>query len=140
MPPSSRHLNSTFAALADCTRAARGGLRQLKEHAPLVRKSWGLLLALVPWDKLGQKLYDAIFVVAPSLQSMFSRSSVAMGIKMVDMIDSMVNSLDDMEAVHKKFEGLGPLHHRNSVQAQVHMPVFETVVVALLEQVAPTPS
>ena len=29
---------------------------------------------------------------------MFSKSSVAMGIKMVDMIDSMVNNLDDMEA------------------------------------------
>ena len=27
---------------------------------------------------------------------MFNKSSVAMGIKMVDMIDSMVNNLDDM--------------------------------------------
>jgi hypothetical protein len=129
--------DSVLAGLqrADFARAARGG-PQLKEHAPLVRKSWGLLLAHVPWDRLGQKLYDAIFIVAPSLQTMFSKSSVAMGIKMVDMIDSMVNSLDDMETVHKKFEGLGPIHHRNSVHAHEHMPVFETVVVSLLEQVA----
>ncbi len=46
-----------------------------------------------------------------------------------------VNSLDDMDAVHRKMEGLGPLHHRNSVRAYEHMPIFETVVVALLEQV-----
>jgi hemoglobin-like flavoprotein len=91
------------------------------------------VLAHVPWDQLGQKLYDAIFMVAPSLQGMFSRSSVAMGIKMVDMIDSMVNNVDDMSVLHKKMEGLGPIHHRNSVHAYEHMPVFETVIVSLLE-------
>ena len=39
----------------------------------------------------------------------------------------MVNGLDDMAGVHKRMEGLGPVHHRNSVSANGHMPVFETV-------------
>mmetsp|Transcript_52367 Transcript_52367/g.109238 ORF Transcript_52367/g.109238 Transcript_52367/m.109238 type:complete len:504 (+) Transcript_52367:153-1664(+) len=123
--------------MRDVTRtpAPTYSIAQLREYAPPIRKSWGLLLAHVPWDQLGARLYEAIFTVAPVLQGMFSKSSVAMGIKMVDMIDSMVNSLDDMDAVHRKMEGLGPLHHRNSVHAYEHMPIFETVVVALLEQV-----
>ena len=31
------------------------------EHAPHIKKSWGLVLATVPWDQLGQRLYDTIF-------------------------------------------------------------------------------
>ncbi len=41
---------------------------QLREYAPAMRKSWGLLLAHVPWDQLGARLYEAIFTVAPVLQ------------------------------------------------------------------------
>ena len=40
-----------------------------------------------------------------------------------------------MQVVHKKMEGLGPVHHKNSVHAREHMPVFETVVTAMMEQV-----
>ena len=52
-----------------------------------MRRSWELLLAQVPWDRLGARLYETIFTKAPELEEMFSKSSVAMGIKMVDMID-----------------------------------------------------
>ena len=32
-------------------------------------------------------------------------------------------------------ESLGPLHHKNAVHAKEHMPVFETVINAMLQQV-----
>ena len=51
-----------------CAPKNTGWWDQLREYAPLVKKSWGLVLAHVPWDQLGQRLYDAIFTVAPSLK------------------------------------------------------------------------
>ena len=56
------------------------------------------MLKRVSWEVLGRRLYETIFEAAPSLEPMFDRSALTMGIKMVDMIDSMVNNLDDMEA------------------------------------------
>ena len=55
--------------------------------------------------------------------------------KALRVAPGQVNSLDDMDVVHRKMESLGPLHHRNSVHAYEHMPVFETVITALLVQV-----
>ena len=42
-----------------------GGLggAQVMQHSPLVKKSWGLVMASLPWDQLGAKLYEAIFEV-----------------------------------------------------------------------------
>ena len=39
------------------------------KHGPLIKKSWGLVLAHVPWDQLGARLYETIFAVAPILQA-----------------------------------------------------------------------
>ncbi len=69
------------------------------------------------------------------LSASLSLSALAPSASLVPRVAGQVNSLDDMDAVHRKMEGLGPLHHSNSVRAYEHMPVFETVVVALLEQV-----
>ena len=41
-----------------------------------------------------------------------------------------------VQVVHKKMEGLGPVHHKNGVHAHEHMPVFETVINAMMEQVS----
>ena len=41
--------------------AAHATCLQVMEHAPHIKKSWGLVLATVPWDQLGQRLYDTIF-------------------------------------------------------------------------------
>jgi len=106
-------------------------LAELRQHAPAIKSSWAMLIEGMSWDQLGVKLYESIFQHAPSLQEKFSRSSVAMGIKMVDMIDSMVTGLDDMAGVHKKMESLGPVHYRNSVHAMEHMHVFEKVIIEL---------
>ena len=35
----------------------------MMQHSPHIKKSWGLVLATVPWDQLGQRLYDTIFEV-----------------------------------------------------------------------------
>jgi len=91
-----------------------------------------MLLTKVAWVELGSKLYDTIFRVAPELQNMFSKSSVAMGIKMIDMIDSMVNAVDDLHTLHSKMESLGPVHNKNRVKAVEHMGIFESVIVDLL--------
>jgi hypothetical protein len=65
---------------------------QLKLFAPRIRASWALVLKRVPWDVLGRRLYETIFEEAPFLESMFDRSAITMGIKLVDMIDSMVGA------------------------------------------------
>jgi len=104
----------------------------LRRFAPRVRASWAIVLKRVSWEVLGRRLYETIFDEAPSLEPMFGRSAVTMGIKMVDMIDSMVTALDDPPAVHRKMEGLGAVHHRHGVRALEHMPVFQGVVVRLL--------
>eukprot|EP00292_Cryptomonas_paramecium_P005357 CAMPEP_0113671936 /NCGR_PEP_ID=MMETSP0038_2-20120614/5972_1 /TAXON_ID=2898 /ORGANISM="Cryptomonas paramecium" /LENGTH=425 /DNA_ID=CAMNT_0000588125 /DNA_START=203 /DNA_END=1478 /DNA_ORIENTATION=+ /assembly_acc=CAM_ASM_000170 len=105
---------------------------QLAIHSPHIKKSWAMLLTKVAWVELGSKLYDTIFRVAPELQNMFSKSSVAMGIKMIDMIDSMVNAVDDLHTLHSKMESLGPVHNKNRVKAVEHMGIFESVIVDLL--------
>jgi hypothetical protein len=65
---------------------------QLKLFAPRIRASWALVLKRVSWDVLGRRLYETIFEEAPFLESMFDRSAITMGIKLVDMIDSMVGA------------------------------------------------
>ena len=90
------------------------------------------MLKRVSWEVLGRRLYETIFEEAPFLESMFDRSALTMGIKLVDMIDSIVGALDDPAAVHRKMEGLGGVHHRHGVRALEHMPVFHGVVVKLL--------
>lgn len=97
-----------------------------------MRASWALVLKRVSWEALGRRLYETIFDEAPSLEAMFGRSAVTMGIKMVDMIDGMVAALDDPPAVHRRMEGLGAVHHRHGVRAREHMPVFQGVVERLL--------
>ena len=106
----------------------------MKIFAPRIRASWALVLKRVSWEVLGRRLYETIFEEAPHLESMFDRSAVAMGIKLIDMIDSMVGALDDMPAVHRKVESLGGIHHRHGVHALEHMPVFKGVVIKLLAE------
>ena len=92
------------------------------------------MLKRVSWEVLGRRLYETIFEDAPELESMFNRSAITMGVKLIDMIDSIITALDDLAVVHRKMEVLGGTHHRHGVRAQEHMPIFEKVVVTLLRE------
>ncbi|MHB1187834.1 globin family protein [Thiobacillus sp.] len=96
------------------------------EKIALVRSSWQLVLPIK--DTAAQLFYGQLFELDPSLRSMFKGDMVEQGRKLMAIINTAVNSLDDLGPILGAVEDMGRRHVAYGVTA-AH---YDTVGSALI--------
>ncbi len=96
------------------------------EKIALVRSSWQLVLPIK--DTAAQLFYGQLFELDPSLRGMFRGDMVEQGRKLMAMINTVVNSLDNLGPILERIEDLGRGHVAYGV-TEAH---YDTVGSALI--------
>ena len=96
------------------------------EKIALVRSSWQLVLPIK--DTAAQLFYGQLFELDPSLRSMFKGDMVEQGRKLMMIINTAVNSLDDLGPILGAVEDMGRRHVAYGV-TEAH---YDTVGSALI--------
>jgi len=86
------------------------------EHVVRVKNSWALLTQNA--EKAANVLYNRIFELEPPLRPLFAGDHHEQKRKIMHMIDTMVNSLDRVEASFPGVEQLGARHAHYGVKHQ----------------------
>jgi hemoglobin-like flavoprotein len=96
------------------------------EKIALVRSSWQQVLPIK--DTAAQLFYGRLFELDPSLRGMFRGDMVEQGRKLMAMINTVVNSLDNLGPILERIEELGRGHVAYGV-TEAH---YDTVGSALI--------
>jgi hemoglobin-like flavoprotein len=96
------------------------------EKIALVRSSWQQVLPIK--DTAAQLFYGQLFELDPSLRSMFKGDMVEQGRKLMAIINTAVNSLDDLGSILSAVEDMGRRHVAYGV-TEAH---YDTVGSALI--------
>ncbi|MFA5243336.1 MAG: globin family protein [Sulfuricella sp.] len=96
------------------------------EKIALVRSSWQQVLPIK--DTAAQLFYGQLFELDPSLRGMFRGDMVEQGRKLMAMINTVVNSLDNLGPLLERIEDLGRGHVAYGV-TEAH---YDTVGSALI--------
>ncbi|MFZ5574245.1 MAG: globin family protein [Pseudomonadota bacterium] len=96
------------------------------EKIALVRSSWQLVLPIK--DKAAQLFYGQLFEIDPSLRSMFKGDMAEQGRKLMAIINTAVNSLDDLGPILGAVQDMGRRHVAYGV-TEAH---YDTVGKALI--------
>jgi hemoglobin-like flavoprotein len=96
------------------------------EKIALVRSSWQQVLPIK--DAAAQLFYGRLFELDPSLRGMFRGDMVEQGRKLMAMINTVVNSLDNLGPILERIEDLGRGHVAYGV-TEAH---YDTVGSALI--------
>ncbi|WP_059759225.1 globin family protein [Thiobacillus denitrificans] len=96
------------------------------EKIMLVRSSWQQVLPIK--ETAAQLFYDQLFELDPSLRSMFRGDMVEQGRKLMTIINTAVNSLDDLSPILGAVEDMGRRHVAYGV-TEAH---YDTVGSALI--------
>lgn len=92
----------------------------------LVKNSWAHVLPIA--DKVAKLFYEKAFELEPPLQSLFTGNITEQGHKLMQMIDTVVNSLDKLNAIMPAVDALGERHAEYGVKDKD----YETFGIALL--------
>lgn len=96
------------------------------EKIALVRSSWQQVLPIK--DTAAQLFYGQLFELDPTLRGMFRGDMVEQGRKLMAMINTVVNSLDNLGPILERIEDLGRGHVAYGV-TEAH---YDTVGSALI--------
>ncbi|MHB9102670.1 MAG: globin family protein [Sulfuricella sp.] len=96
------------------------------EKIALVRSSWQQVLPIK--DTAAQLFYGQLFVLDPSLRSLFKGDMIEQGRKLMAMINTVVNSLDKLGPILETIEEMGRRHVAYGV-TEAH---YDTVGSALI--------
>ncbi|MBW8371531.1 MAG: hemin receptor [Thiobacillus sp.] len=96
------------------------------EKIALVRSSWQLVLPIK--DTSAQLFYGQLFELDPSLRSMFKGDMAEQGRKLMAIINTAVNSLDDLSPILGAVQDMGRRHVAYGV-TEAH---YDTVGSALI--------
>lgn len=96
------------------------------EQVILVKNSWAQVTPIA--DKAAELFYGKLFELDPALKSLFNGDMTEQGRKLMNMIDTAVNSLDRLEAIMPAVEQLGKRHADYGVKDND----YDTVGAALL--------
>jgi len=96
------------------------------EKIALVRSSWQQVLPIK--DTAAQLFYGQLFELDPSLRGMFKGDMVEQGRKLMAMINTVVNSLDNLGPILERIEEMGRRHVAYGV-TEAH---YDTVGSALI--------
>lgn len=86
------------------------------EQVVLVKNSWALFAQKA--EKVAEIFYNKVFELDPPLQPLFKGNMTEQGRKIMEMIDTVVNSLDRLEAIFPNVELLGERHAHYGVKDQ----------------------
>lgn len=96
------------------------------EQVVLVKNSWTLVTPIA--DKAAELFYGKLFELDPALESLFKGDMSEQGRKLMQMINTAVNSLERLEAIVPAVEQLGKRHADYGVKSKD----YDTVGAALL--------
>lgn len=96
------------------------------EQVDMVKNSWSQVIPIA--DKAAELFYGKLFELDPALESLFKGDMIEQGRKLIQMIGTAVNSLDNLEAILPAVEQLGIRHAGYGVKDQD----YDTVGTALL--------
>lgn len=96
------------------------------EQVALVKNSWSQVTPIA--DKAAELFYGKLFELDPALKSLFKGDMLEQGRKLMQMINTAVNGLDNLESIVPAVEKLGERH----VGYGVKNKDYDTVGAALL--------
>lgn len=79
------------------------------EQIKLVKKTWKILMGIDP-KIIGDVFYSKLFADHPSLRKMFPTEMDKQYIKLVDMLSSIIMSLDQIESVSSDIVAMAKRH------------------------------
>jgi hemoglobin-like flavoprotein len=82
-------------------------------------------------QELGAAFYDTLFRINPASRVLFPADMASQTRKLTDMLASIVDGLDDSEAVHRMFEELGRRHIGYGVEESHYDDVGAALLQAL---------
>ena len=92
----------------------------------LVRSTWAKMVPIA--DKAADIFYTRLFEIDPSLRSLFKGNMTAQGKLLMDMINTAVEGLDDLDSIVPTVQDLGRRHGGYAVKPEN----YKTVASALL--------
>lgn len=95
----------------------------------LVKNSWARIVPIA--DQAAQLLYQKVFELEPPLQPLFTGDMTTQGRKIMSMIDTIVNSLDRIDAVTPAVEQLGEHHAEYGVRIKDYATLGRALLWAL---------
>ena len=100
------------------------------EQAELVKTSWAKVMPIS--ETAAEIFYGKLFELDPELKSLFKGDMKEQGRKLMTMINTAVNGLDDLEAIVPAVQDLGKRH----VDYGVKDKDYDTVGTALITTLA----
>jgi hemoglobin-like flavoprotein len=82
-------------------------------------------------ERLGATFYETLFRINPASRVLFPQDMASQTRKLTDMLASIVDGLDDSEAVHRMFEELGRRHVGYGVEESHYDDVGAALLQAL---------
>lgn len=95
----------------------------------LIRNSWSRVVPISA--QVGVLFYERLFDIAPETQSYFGEDIELQGQKLMQMLGSLVGSLNDFEQIIPAIQDLGRRHKDYGVQPEQYLPVGEALIWAL---------
>jgi hemoglobin-like flavoprotein len=101
------------------------------EQKQLVRKSWARLLPVK--DDVAALFYRRLFERYPEVRAYFRGDMTEQGRKLMNMLDTAVNSLDDLHPLNESLQEMGKRHVAYGVKDEDYAKVAEALVWTLAQ-------
>lgn len=92
----------------------------------LIRESWDKVFPIA--DKAAELFYGKLFELNPELKNLFPEEMQDQGRKLMTMLNTAVNSLDNLEAVVPALQELGRRHVDYGVKDEDYDTVAEALI------------
>jgi hemoglobin-like flavoprotein len=99
----------------------------------VVRDSWELIQESKSSIEMGALVFDYLFSLVPSVETIFTKSRQEMAIKMGNMLDMIITCAEDPDNMKKQLESLGLRHVLYSVKPH-HIPLMGPVLISVLSE------
>ncbi len=96
------------------------------EEIKLVKDSWAKVSPIA--ETAAELFYGKLFELDPSVRSMFKGDMVDQGRKLMTMLNTAVNSLDNVEAIVPAVQALGKRHVGYGVKDEHYDTVGEALI------------
>ncbi len=106
-----------------------------KEDIELVKSSWAIFMPIS--EATAKLFYGKLFEIDPTLKLMFSDSMEEQGKKLILMVDTAVNNLDQPDQIVPAIQALGERHVTYGVKAAHYDSFGEALIWTLRRGLGP---
>ena len=103
-----------------------------KDEIVLVKRSWGLLRNISP-EVIGETFYGKLFTDKPALRRLFPKEMNLQYQKLMDMLNTIVASLDKTNVIDEEIRAMGKRHIGYGVKPE-HFKIVGNAFLWTLEQ------